>query len=79
MAAQAQSTTHCKVMLASTIAKSFTEEIRSGIESLPTPPLLVGFLATSDPAAKVYADYTAKTCTEKYVLSRQFTKRVMAN
>jgi methylenetetrahydrofolate dehydrogenase (NAD+) len=67
MTDQPQPTSHCKVMLAGTIAKSFTDEIRSGIASLPTPPLLVGFLATSDPAAKVYADYTAKTCKEKCV------------
>jgi methylenetetrahydrofolate dehydrogenase (NAD+) len=55
---------HCKVVLAITIAKSLQAEIAEGVKKLSKPPLLVGFLATSDPAAKTYADWTAKTCTE---------------
>jgi methylenetetrahydrofolate dehydrogenase (NAD+) len=56
---------HCKVILAGTIAKSLQAEIQEGVKKLSKPPLLVGFLATSDPAAKTYADWTAKTCAEK--------------
>jgi methylenetetrahydrofolate dehydrogenase (NAD+) len=57
---------NCKVILAGSIAKSIQAEIAEGVKKLSKPPLLVGFLATPDPAAKVYADWTAKTCKEKY-------------
>jgi methylenetetrahydrofolate dehydrogenase (NAD+) len=55
----------CKVVLAGTIAKSILEEVRDGLAKLPKPPLLVGFLANTDPAARMYADLTAKVCKEK--------------
>ncbi|KAI9776253.1 MAG: NAD-dependent 5,10-methylenetetrahydrafolate dehydrogenase [Geoglossum umbratile] len=34
------------------------------LAKLPKPPLLVGFLANADPAARMYAHWTAKTCKE---------------
>lgn len=59
-----EQTSNCKVVLAGTIAKSLQAEIQGGVSKLSNRPLLVGLLATSDPAAKVYADWTAKTCRE---------------
>ncbi|ODV83834.1 hypothetical protein CANARDRAFT_29573 [[Candida] arabinofermentans NRRL YB-2248] len=50
-----------KTILASTIAKRFTDEIQLATSKLPKPPKLVGLLANGDPAAKSYADYTGKT------------------
>jgi methylenetetrahydrofolate dehydrogenase (NAD+) len=58
---------HCKVILAGTIAKSLQAEIAEDVKKLSKPPLLVGFLATSDPAAEVYADWTSKQCKEKCI------------
>lgn len=55
----------CKVVLARTIAQSFLSEITEGLEKLHSPPLLVGFLANTDPAARMYADWTERTCKEK--------------
>lgn len=48
-------------MLASTIAKPFVEELKRGVAALNRRPLLVGFLANTDPAAKMYAEWTGKT------------------
>lgn len=62
-------TSSCKVVLAGSIAKSLLEEVRDGLSRLDRKPQLHGFLANQDPAAKMYADWTAKTCKEKYVLS----------
>lgn len=39
-------------------------EVQTALAALGRTPLLVGFLANSDPAAKMYADWTAKTCRE---------------
>lgn len=50
-----------ETVLASTVAKSYIEEIKTGVEALDRSPVLVGFLANSDPAARMYADWTAKT------------------
>jgi methylenetetrahydrofolate dehydrogenase (NAD+) len=58
-------TTSCKVVLANGVAKSLLEEVREGLSKLPRKPVLVGFLANDDPAGKMYADWSAKTCTEK--------------
>jgi methylenetetrahydrofolate dehydrogenase (NAD+) len=55
----------CKVVLANSIAKSLLEEVLKGVTGLGKKPLLVGFLATQDPAAQVYAQWTGKTCREK--------------
>ena len=56
---------HCKVVLASNIAKNLLAEVSEGIKGLKQPPVLVGFLASSDPAARTYAEWTGKTCKEK--------------
>eukprot|EP00128_Syssomonas_multiformis_P005165 Colp12_sorted_trinity150504_noHs@1913 len=53
-----------KVVLANAVAESFRAEIKAAIEQKNLQPLLVGFLANSDPAAKKYAEWTAKTCAE---------------
>lgn len=50
--------------MASTIAKPFVQEVKDGVKALGRSPKLVGFLANSDPAAQMYADWTAKTATE---------------
>lgn len=55
----------CKVVLAGTIAKTLLSEVAEGLAKLPKAPLLVGFLANSDPSAKLYADWTDRTCNEK--------------
>jgi methylenetetrahydrofolate dehydrogenase (NAD+) len=55
----------CKVILAQTIAKPLLQEVSAGLAQLGRRPLLVGFLANDDPAAKAYAEYSAKTCREK--------------
>jgi methylenetetrahydrofolate dehydrogenase (NAD+) len=55
----------CKVVLAGSIAKSLLAEVQDGLQELEHPPRLVGFLANQDPAARMYADWTAKTCKEK--------------
>jgi methylenetetrahydrofolate dehydrogenase (NAD+) len=39
-------------------------EIKEKITTYSSQPLLVGFLANEDPAAKMYADWTAKTCAQ---------------
>ena len=56
---------HCKVYLAGTIAKGLLEEVHEGLKLLEKKPKLVGFLANEDPAARAYADWSAKTCEEK--------------
>jgi methylenetetrahydrofolate dehydrogenase (NAD+) len=54
-----------KVILAGTAAKGLLAEVTEGLSKLSFKPKLVGFLANEDPAAKVYADFSAKTCIEK--------------
>ena len=51
--------------LAGTVAKDLLDEVQQGLTTLNMKPKLVGFLANEDPAAKAYADWSAKTCTEK--------------
>jgi methylenetetrahydrofolate dehydrogenase (NAD+) len=51
-------------VLANTVAKPFVEELRKGVATLNRHPRLVGFLANTDPAAKMYAEWTGKTCTD---------------
>lgn len=55
----------CKVILSATAARGLLEEVRQGRETLEKPPHLVGFLANSDPAARMYAEWTDRTCQEK--------------
>jgi methylenetetrahydrofolate dehydrogenase (NAD+) len=56
--------TNCKVILAGTIAKKLLVEVTNGLKELSRSPLLVGFLSTSDPSARVYAEWTRKTAVE---------------
>lgn len=53
-----------RTILASTIAKTYIEEIEAGINALNFRPKIVGFLANEDPAARMYADWTGKTSRE---------------
>jgi methylenetetrahydrofolate dehydrogenase (NAD+) len=55
----------CKVVLAGHVAKGLLAEVQAGLSQLGRKPHLLGVLANSDPAAKVYADWTEKTCREK--------------
>ena len=57
---------NCKVVLAQSIAKKLLTEVDENLVNLGRTPILVGFLANIDPAARMYADWTAKTCKEKY-------------
>ncbi|KAI9491291.1 hypothetical protein BDB00DRAFT_833832 [Zychaea mexicana] len=56
--------TSCKTILASKVSASFRDQIHKDIEERKIQPKLVGFLANDDPAAKKYAEWTAKTCAE---------------
>lgn len=58
------STPPCKVVLSSRIAEPFVKELKEGLEQLGRTPLLVGFLANQDPAARMYAEWTGKTCKD---------------
>lgn len=64
MSAALIDTTHCKVVLAGTIAKNLLAEVSEGLKQIDRKPLLVGFLSSADPAARVYAEWTGKTCHE---------------
>lgn len=55
----------CKVVLAASIANSLLSEVSTDLAKLEKSPLLVGFLSNEDPAARMYADWTAKACKEK--------------
>ena len=65
MSAASKPPTSCKVVLAGKIAQRLQAEVADGLKKLARPPHLVGFLANKDPAARMYADWTGKTCTEK--------------
>lgn len=54
----------CKVVLAGGIAKSLLAEVQNDLKQLSTKPKIVGLLANDDPAAKMYADWSSKTCVE---------------
>lgn len=56
---------NCKVILANNIAKKLLEEVQDGLKTIDRKPLLVGFLSSQDPAARVYAEWTGKTANEK--------------
>ena len=59
------STTSCKVILAGAVAKGLLIEVHEGLKKLDRKPHLLGILGNADPAAKVYAEWTARTCEEK--------------
>ena len=56
---------NCKVVQASLVAKQLLEEVSRSLNLLPKPPVLVGYLANQDPAARSYAEWTSRTCQEK--------------
>lgn len=55
----------CKVVLAGSIAKELLAEVSEGLKSIEKPPHLLGILANADPSARLYAEWTEKTCKEK--------------
>lgn len=55
----------CKVVLAGSIAKGILSEVQEGLSKIGRKPHLRGILANADPAAKVYADWTERTCKDK--------------
>ncbi len=55
----------CKVVPAGSIAKGLLAEVSDGLKRLARPPHLLGILANADPAARLYAAWTEKTCKEK--------------
>ena len=55
----------CKVIQAAVIAKALLDEVSQTLASLRRPPLLIGYLANQDPAARSYAEWTLRTCLEK--------------
>ena len=55
----------CKVVSAANVAKELLAEVKQGLLKLEKVPLLVGFLANNDPAARKYAEWTDRTCQEK--------------
>ena len=55
----------CKVVLAGTMAKDLLAEVSQGLSKVGKAPLLIGFLANKDPAARKYAEWTDRTCQEK--------------
>ncbi|KAK1069394.1 Methylenetetrahydrofolate dehydrogenase [NAD(+)] [Friedmanniomyces endolithicus] len=54
----------CKTVLAGAIAKSLLVEVTADLKNLDNAPRLHGYLANKDPAARMYADWSAKTCRE---------------
>lgn len=59
--------TPCKVVLAGSIASELLAEVKASLNRFGRAPLLIGFLANTDPAARMYADWTRKTCIKKCV------------
>ncbi|TPX55185.1 hypothetical protein PhCBS80983_g05527 [Powellomyces hirtus] len=54
----------CEVVKVVDVAAPFITELKDQISKLEVKPLLVAFLANDDPAAKKYAEWTAKTCAD---------------
>lgn len=66
MASASESTpASCKVVLSKNVANGLLAEVKQGLQTLDKAPHLVGFLANNDPAARMYAEWTEKTCQEK--------------
>lgn len=55
----------CKVVQAGNVASQLLTEVSQNIPSLSKVPLLVGYLANQDDAARSYAEWTSRTCREK--------------
>ncbi|KAL2036833.1 hypothetical protein N7G274_010376 [Stereocaulon virgatum] len=64
MDGNANGASSCKVVLASNVAKDLLVEVSQGLSKVGKAPLLVGFLANKDPAARKYAEWTDRTCHE---------------
>ncbi|KAL5357639.1 hypothetical protein BJX96DRAFT_22728 [Aspergillus floccosus] len=65
MASASESTpASCKVVLSKNVANGLLAEVKQGLQTLDKAPHLVGFLANHDPAARMYAEWTEKTCQE---------------
>ena len=62
-----QNKPQCKVVTAVTVAQHLSKEVRADLAKLGRSPQLVGFLANADPAARMYANWTKKTCSERWV------------
>lgn len=61
----------CKVITADTIAKGLLAEVKETLAKVQGPdggvqPTLAAFLANGDPAAVKYAEWSKKTCEDKY-------------
>lgn len=60
----------CRVITAETISKGLLADVKQDLSKLQEirsrPPTLVAFLANDDPAARTYAEYSKKTCEDKY-------------
>ncbi|TPX40122.1 hypothetical protein SeMB42_g04425 [Synchytrium endobioticum] len=54
----------CQVVSPVDVAAPFLDEIKRKLSNAKEKPLLVAFLANGDPAAKKYAEWTAKTCRQ---------------
>ncbi|KAI9329718.1 hypothetical protein BDR26DRAFT_841931 [Obelidium mucronatum] len=54
----------CRTVLASEVCSSYINDLKKAISEKKKSPLLVGFLANDDPAAKKYAEWTGKTCED---------------
>lgn len=58
----------CKVFLANTIATRLLTEVKTKLPTITKrPPRLTAFIANDDPGAQTYAQWSQKTCQEKYV------------
>lgn len=51
--------------MAGAVAKGLLAEVQESLSKFSGKPKLVGFLANEDPAAQMYADWSAKTAKEK--------------
>lgn len=58
-------TTSCKTISAVAPAKALLSEVAEGVSKMQRTPVLAGFLANTDPAARKYAEWTGRTCKEK--------------
>ena len=56
-------------VVAGDIARPFRDEVQRGVQAAPATqvPKLVGFLANSDPAARKYAEWTMRACSEDLI------------
>ena len=65
MAEHGEAPASCKVVLAAVVARDLLAEVKENLLNVERAPLLIGFLANKDPAARKYAEWTDRTCQEK--------------